>query len=411
MAKKTIAQAGPASFQGKRVLVRVDFNVPQHEDLTISDDSRIRAALPTIKYLCNAGARVALISHLGRPKGPSEAYSLRPVAARLSELIGQPVPCLPHCIGNDVSQYVASMINGQVCVLENVRFHPEEEKNDPEFARRLASNFDVYVNDAFGTAHRAHASTQGVSQWLRPALAGFLMEKELKALAETLADPARPFATVIGGAKVSSKIGVLENLLTKVDVLVIGGAMAFSFLKAQGRQVGKSLVEDDRLEYCRQLEEKARSRGVKLVLPVDVVCAPEMKAGVPVTVASVDAMPADQMGLDLGPRTVQLIREALKDARTVLWNGPLGVFEIKGFDGATYALIDLMVELTKRGCQTIVGGGDSVAAIEAKKVSPDAFSHVSTGGGAALELLEGLDLPGVSCLDDAESVASTTGRP
>jgi phosphoglycerate kinase len=407
MERKTIAQVPPDTFGGKRVLVRVDFNVPQNKDLTIADDTRIRAALPTIELLRKAGARIILASHLGRPKGgPAEKYSLAPVGKRLGELLGCPVKQLGECIGEPVTQAVNAMKDGEVCLLENVRFHAEEEANDKEFARKLASLAEVYVNDAFGTAHRAHASTQGVTAFLKPCLAGLLMDKELKALSSVLENPARPFAMVVGGAKVSSKIGVLENLLGKLDVVVIGGAMAFSFLKAAGHQVGRSLVEDDRLEFCRELLAKAKSRGVRVVLPVDVVCCAEMKEGLPTVVVAADAMPADQMGLDVGPVTVSQITEALSTCKTVLWNGPLGAFETRGFESGTYALVDLLAKLTRQGVRTVVGGGDSVAAIEAHGVKPDAFTHVSTGGGASLEYLEGLELPGVASLDVSESVGS-----
>ncbi|HEY9868568.1 MAG TPA: phosphoglycerate kinase [Candidatus Obscuribacterales bacterium] len=405
MSKRTIADCDAATFSGKRVLVRVDFNVPQNEDLTVADDSRIRAALPTIEYLRRCGARLVLVSHLGRPKGVAEKFSLKPVAQRLSELIGSPVKFAGDCVGAEAGKVVNSLADAEVCLLENVRFHAEEEKNDPGFARQLASLCDVYVNDAFGTAHRAHASTRGVADFVRPALAGLLMDKEVRALSEMLQNPARPFATVIGGAKVSSKIGVLESLISRVDVLVIGGAMAFSFLKAQGKQVGKSLVEDDRLEFCKDLERRAKERGVSLVLPVDVVCATDPKIGLATVTVSVDAIPADQMGLDVGPQTMAAIRSALSGCRTILWNGPLGVFEIPGFEGGTYELIDILVDLTGRGVKTVVGGGDSVAAIEARDIAAERFSHVSTGGGASLEFIEGLELPGIACLDEQERAA------
>lgn len=402
MSKRTIAHVEPSTFKGKRILVRVDFNVPQNEDLSISDDSRIKAALPTIEHLAKAGGKVILVSHLGRPKGPTAKLTLKPVAERLSELLKKPVHHLESCVGPEVNEHVSKMQEGQIVLLENVRFHPEEEKNDPEFAKKLSQIADVYVNDAFGTAHRAHASTEGVSKHVRPALAGFLMEKELKYLSGALDNPVRPFATIIGGSKVSSKIGVLESLVNKVDVLVIGGAMAFTFLKAQGKQTGKSLVEEDRLDFCKQLQEKAQAKGVKLILPVDVVCAGEIKAGTNKTTVDADAIPADQMGLDLGPKTIELVSDSLKDCKTILWNGPLGVFEVEGFETATFSLIDTLVDLTKKGAKTIIGGGDSVAAIEAKDVSPESFTHVSTGGGASLEFLEGLVLPGIACLDEAE---------
>jgi phosphoglycerate kinase len=404
--KKTIAQVKPETFKGKRVFVRVDFNVPQSDDGTITDDSRIRAALPTIELLRKAGARVILASHLGRPKGKTEKYSLKPVSVRLSELLGVKVPQLSDCIGKEVADFTSQMKDGDVCLMENVRFYPEEEKNDPEFAKQLASCAEIYVNDAFGTAHRAHASTQGVAKYLSPALAGLLMDKELKALSGVLDNPARPFATVIGGSKVSSKIGVLENLVQKVDLLVIGGAMAFSFLKAQGKQVGKSLVEDDKLDFCSDLLGTAKQKGVRILLPSDVVCACQLKAGEKTTCVPCDKIPADQMGLDLGPKTVEAIDRALADCKTILWNGPLGAFETEGFENATFALVDMLVGFTSGGAKTVIGGGDSVAAIEEKRVKPESFTHVSTGGGASLEFLEGLELPGVACLDSAESVGS-----
>ena len=400
--KKSIAQVDPATFKGKHVFVRVDFNVPQNEDLSIADDSRIRAALPTINLLLGAGARVVLASHLGRPKGKTEKYSLAPVGLRLAELIKAPVNAVSDCIGPVVAEAVSKMKDSEVVLLENVRFHPEEEKNDPEFAKKLAENEEFYVNDAFGSAHRAHASTVGVAKYLRPALAGLLMEKELKALSEVLDNPTRPFATIIGGAKVSSKIGVLENLLQKVDVLVIGGAMAFSFLKAQGKKVGKSLVEDDKLEFCAKLLGEAKAKGVKVILPVDVICAAEFKTGIATTVVDIDHIPDDQMGLDVGPKTLEIIKKTISDCKTILWNGPLGAFEIPEFSTATFAIVDLLVELTARGAKTVIGGGDSVAAIEEKGVDPNSYTHVSTGGGASLEFLEGLELPGVACLDPAE---------
>lgn len=405
--RKTIAQVEPATFRGKRIFVRVDFNVPQNEDLSISDDSRIRAALPTVKLLRDAGAKVILTSHLGRPKGTrNDKYSLRPCASRLQDLLGSSVAFVDDCIGEKVAAHVAGMKDGDVCLLENVRFYAEEEKNDPEFSKKLAANCDIFVNDAFGSAHRAHASTEGVSKNLKPALAGLLMDKELKALSGVLDNPGRPFATVIGGAKVSSKIGVLDHLVGKVDVLVVGGAMAFSFLKAQGKQVGKSLVEDDKIDFCRKLLDDAKKKNVRVVLPEDVICAKEFKAAAPTSVHSVDDIPADQMGLDIGPKSTETIKKVLSECKTILWNGPLGAFETAGFEKATFALVDLLVELTARGAKTIIGGGDSVAAIEAKNANPESFTHVSTGGGASLEFLEGIELPGVACLDPAESVAS-----
>jgi phosphoglycerate kinase len=408
--KKTIVQVSPDSLKGKRVLVRVDFNVPQNEDGKVADDSRIRAALPTINYLHDAGAKIILVSHLGRPKGKEEKYSLKPVAARLETLMAKErkvrIVFADDCLGEAAKKAVDSLNEGDICLLENVRFYPEEEKNDATFAKQLASLAEIYVNDAFGTAHRAHASTEGVSHFLHPSLAGMLMDKEIRHLGDALNNAKRPFATIIGGAKVSSKIGVLENLLGKVDVLVVGGAMAFSFLKARGLQVGTSLVEDDRLDYCSKLDEKARAKGVNLILPVDVVCAPEMKEGSPTSIVPANQMPASQKGLDVGPATSQFIDDALDKCQTILWNGPLGVFEMKGFEGGTYRLIDTLVRRTKEGAITIIGGGDSVSALAQRGVSEEAFTHVSTGGGASLEFIEGLELPGIKCLDEAETAGS-----
>lgn len=407
--KKTI-QDHKENLQGKRVLVRVDFNVPQHEDGTVSDDSRIQAALPTIQYLADKGARVVLMSHLGRPKGkPAPKYSLKPVADHLQTLVskaGRLVHFCEDCIGEKAEAAVKSLKDGEILLLENLRFYEEEEKNESGFAQKLAKLGDLYVNDAFGTAHRAHASTEGLTHHIKPALAGFLVAKEIEMLASALDNPNRPFATIIGGAKVSSKIGVLENLLSRVDVMVIGGAMAFSFLKAEGLAVGKSLVEEDRLDYCRSLIAKAKEKGVKLILPTDVVIAPEMKAEAPTSVVSVDAIPADQMGLDVGPATIKLVLEALAPCKTILWNGPMGVFEMAGFEKGTWAVIDCLTELTARGARTIVGGGDSVAALKAKGTPDSAVTHVGTGGGATLEYLEGIELPGIAALDNKETVAS-----
>lgn len=407
--KKTIVQAGAKFFEGKKVLVRVDFNVPQHADGSVADDARIKAALETIDFLVQAQAKVILVSHLGRPKGPTPKYSLKPVADKLSELLkdsGTVVHFASDCVGHGAEEVVSALKPGEICLLENVRFHPEEEKNDDAFAKQLASLADVYVNDAFGTAHRAHASTEGVTKYLRPSLAGFLIDRESQMLGQCLNSPVRPFATIIGGAKVSSKIGVLENLLSRVDVMVIGGAMAFSFLKARGVAVGKSLVEDDRLEYCARLEKEAKEKGVKIILPVDVVCATEIKPEAVKTTVNVDAIPADQMGLDLGPASIKLIDDSLENCKTILWNGPMGVFEVEGFEKATFAVVDKLVELTKKGTITVVGGGDSVAALAARQVENSQLTHVSTGGGASLEFIEGLVLPGIACLDDADQVAA-----
>ena len=405
--KKSIVDENAQNFAGKRVLVRVDFNVPQNADGTVADDSRIRAALPTIDLLTKAKAKVILVSHLGRPKGaPSSKYSLKPIADHLRQLLADSTKAVVHfaedCIGQKAESAVESMKDGEVTLLENVRFYPEEEKNDSEFSGKLARLADIYVNDAFGTAHRAHASTEGITKHIKGAMAGILVAKEMTMLGQALDNPIKPFATIIGGAKVSSKIGVLENLLKKVDVLVIGGAMAFSFLRARGLSTGKSLVEEDRLDYCKELLEKAVAKGVKVILPVDVVCAAEMKAGVKTTIVDVNAIPDDQIGLDVGPKTITLIKEALTPCKTILWNGPLGVFEMEGFEKGTYEIIDLLVELTTKGTKTIVGGGDSVSALKQKGVPDEALTHVGTGGGATLEYLEGIELPGIAALDDKQ---------
>ena len=398
--KKTVSDLNKADLKGKKVLVRVDFNVPQNKDLTISDDSRIRGALPTIQYLRDAGARVILVSHLGRPKGTTQErmtqskYSLKPVADYLK------IPFCSQCIGEEAKEKIAKMAYGDAILLENVRFHEEEEKNDSYFAKQLADLADLYVNDAFGTAHRAHASTEGVTKYLKPAVAGFLVAKEIEVLSETLDNPIKPFATIIGGAKVSSKIGVLDNLLGRVQVMVIGGAMAFTFLKAMGKNCGKSLVEEDRVDYCRQLLEKAQTKGVTMVLPVDVVIADKLEAGQKTQIVSVDDIPDDKMGLDIGPQSISAIIQALKPCKTILWNGPLGVFEIEGFEKGTYALMDFLVEATKNGAKTIVGGGDSVSALKQKGIQDDQLTHVGTGGGATLEYLEGIELPGIKALED-----------
>jgi phosphoglycerate kinase len=403
MLKKNIKNLPPDFYKGKRVFVRVDFNVPQNEDLSISDDSRIRAALDTINFLKSNGGRVILCSHLGRPKGGyAEKYSLKPVAKRLSELLACPVELLPSCIGPEVEAKVNAMQDGQVVLLENVRFHPEEEKNDPEFCKKLAGLADIYVNDAFGTAHRAHASTMGISQSMKTSVSGLLLNKEIDSLSQVLDHPSRPFATIVGGAKVSSKIGVLKNLMNKADLIIVGGAMAFSFMKAQGMQVGKSLVEDDRLDLCRELLSGFQAKGVKVVLPLDLVCAPELKSGAPASLRPASGIPADQMGLDVGPMTLSVIKTELSGCKSILWNGPLGAFEFEGFETGTFALVDMLVELTGKGVKTVVGGGDSVAALEAHGIKAEAFTHVSTGGGAALEFIEGLELPGVACLDPLE---------
>jgi len=387
--KKTIRDI---EVEGKRVLVRVDFNVPLAEG-KVTDDTRIRAALPTIRYLLEHGAKVILMSHLGRPNGKVvDELRLDPVAERLAELLGRPVRKLDDCVGPEVEAVVAKMQPGDVILLENVRFHPGDEANDPSFAKRLASLADIFVNDAFGAAHRAHASTVGVAQYL-PPVAGFLMEKELTFLGQALAAPEHPFVAILGGAKVSDKIGVIDNLLTRVDGLLIGGGMANTFLKAQGHEIGQSLVEDESLDVAREMLQRA---GERLALPVDVVVADRFDAEAASRVAPADQVPEDWRILDIGPETVELFKRKLAGARTVVWNGPMGVFEFPRFAAGTQAIARLLAE---SGATTIIGGGDSVAAVEQAGLA-DKMTHISTGGGASLEFLEGKELPGVAALLD-----------
>ncbi|MBG1242476.1 phosphoglycerate kinase [Nostoc sp. NZL] len=400
MSKKSLASLSSADISGKRALVRVDFNVPVDDQGNITDDTRIRAALPTIKDLTQKGAKVILASHFGRPKGVDDKLRLTPVAKRLSELLGQEVIKTDDSIGDEVAAKVGALQNGQVLLLENVRFYKEEEKNDPEFAKKLAANADFYVNDAFGTAHRAHASTEGVTKFLSPSVAGYLVEKELQYLQNAIENPQRPLAAIIGGSKVSSKIGVIETLLEKCDKLIIGGGMIFTFYKARGLNVGKSLVEEDKLELAKSLEAKAKERGVALLLPTDVVLADNFAPDANSQTVSIENIPDGWMGLDIGPDSVKFFQEALADTKTVIWNGPMGVFEFDKFAVGTEAIAHTLAEIGKTGTTTIIGGGDSVAAVE-KVGLADQMSHISTGGGASLELLEGKVLPGIAALDDA----------
>ncbi len=385
-----------------RVLVRTDFNVPlDKRSGEITDDTRIRGAIPTIKYLTSRGAKVLLASHLGRPKNGYESkYSLAPVAPRLSDLLGQEVQLAPDCVGVSVQAMVSKMHNGDVILLENVRFYPEEEKNDATFSKRLAANADVYVNDAFGTAHRAHGSTEGIAAFVKPAVSGFLLQKELDYLQGAIEKPKRPFAAIVGGSKVSSKISVIESMLNKVNKLVLGGGMVFTFLKARGINVGASLVEEDQLELAKRLEELAVEKGVQLILARDVVVADKFSADANHKVVDIEAIPDGWMGLDIGPKSIVDIQNALDDCKTIIWNGPMGVFEFENFAKGTNAIATTLASLTDKGCITIIGGGDSVAAVE-KSGLAGKMSHISTGGGASLELLEGKILPGVAALDDA----------
>ncbi|MDL2289208.1 phosphoglycerate kinase [Clostridia bacterium OttesenSCG-928-F22] len=394
MNKKTVKDI---DLKGKRVVMRVDFNVPLDESRTITDDTRIRAALPTIEYCMQAGAKLILCSHLGRPKGQfNEKYSLAPVAKKLEELTGKKVIFATDVIGDSAKNAVAQAAEGVIVLLENLRFHAEEEKNDAEFAKTLASYGDVYVNDAFGAAHRAHASTEGIAKYL-PAVAGLLLGKELDIIGNALAQPERPFVAILGGAKVSDKIGVINNLLDKVDSIIIGGGMMFTFLKAKGLEIGKSLLEEDKLDLAKELMEKAAKKGVNLMLPVDAAAAKEFKADSEYSMADVESFPADCMGLDIGPKSIALFSDTVSKAKTVIWNGPMGVSEMPNFAKGTKAIAEALAN--NASAVTIIGGGDSVAAVKQLGYA-DKMTHISTGGGASLEFLEGKVLPGVAALND-----------
>jgi len=394
--KKGLRDLRPA---GKRVLMRVDFNVPLR-DGKVKNDSRITAALPSIRYLLEKGARLVLMSHLGRPKGkPAPEFSLEPVAARLAELLQTPVAFTADCVGPQAEEAARGLADGQVLLLENLRFHPEEEKNDPAFAQRLARLGEMYVNDAFGSAHRAHASTEAVAKLLHPAVAGFLMDQELEYLGRALEQPQRPFVAILGGAKISGKIEVIGALLGRVNRLLIGGAMMFTFLRAQGKATGQSLVEEDHLGTARSLLEQAGARGVDLVLPVDCVVSTATDGSAPGTPVAIDDLRAEQIGVDIGPQSVRLFAEKLRGAKTVFWNGPMGIFEVPAFAAGTTGVARAVADAGASGAVTVVGGGDSVAAVEQSGLAGK-FTHLSTGGGASLEFLEGKELPGVAALDE-----------
>lgn len=392
MAKLSIREL---DLKGKRVFMRVDFNVPLNDAGVITDDTRVRASLATVQYAVERGARLVLASHLGRPKGkPNPKMSLKPVATRLAELLGKPVAFAPDCVGPEVEKEVAALQNGDVLLLENLRFHPEEEKNDPEFARRLGALAQVYINDAFGSAHRAHASTEGITHFLSPCAAGLLMEKELQYLGKATEHPVRPYVAIVGGAKVSDKIEFLQNLVKLADSVLIGGAMAYTFLKAQGVEVGKSKVEDDKLELAKELLKTAQVRNIKFMLPTDHIVSDRLDAGGAATVVSSPNIPTDRVGVDIGPTTRAAYAREIARAKTIVWNGPMGVFEVDQFAQGT---LEIARAVASSKAVSIVGGGDSVAAVT-KMGLADKICHISTGGGASLEFLSGMKLPGVEAL-------------
>ncbi len=392
MKKLTISDM---DLKSKRLFIRVDFNVPLNEEGRITNDARIQASLPTIQYALKQGARVILASHLGRPKGKvNPKMSLKPVAQALEKLLGQEVIMAPDCVGEAVVNLSKSLKDGDVMLLENLRFHPEEEANDPEFSKQLASLCDVYVNDAFGTAHRAHASTVGMIKFVGKAASGLLMEKELSYLGKAISNPDRPYVAILGGAKVSDKIEIIENLLKVVDVLLVGGGMAYTFLQAEEYEVGKSLVEADKIPLAKELLKTAEKRNVKLILPVDHIVTNKIDAAAPTRITSIQETPVDWMGVDIGPETIQRFKTFIADAKTILWNGPLGVFEVEQFANGTMAIAHAVADSP---ATTIIGGGDSIAAVTKAGVAGK-ISHISTGGGASLEFLSGLELPGVAAL-------------
>jgi phosphoglycerate kinase len=395
--KKSVGDLSKGELEGKRVFVRADLNVPMDKDKNITDDTRIRGAIPTIQHLVDNGAKVLLTSHLGRPKGVTEEFRLNPVVGGLKKYLKCEVTKVDDCIGDDVAKAVEKMPNGSVLLLENVRFYGEETKNDEGFSKKLAANADLYVNDAFGTAHRAHSSTEGVTKFVSTSVAGFLLQKELDYLQGAVLEPKRPFCAIVGGSKVSSKIGVIESLLKSVDMLILGGGMIFTFYKAQGLSVGSSLVEEDKIELAKTLMADAKEKGVELLLPTDVLLADKFAADANTKVAAADAIPDGWMGLDVGPDTVKSFQDKLKTCKTVVWNGPMGVFEMEAFAKGTFAIAETLAGMPD--AITIIGGGDSVAAVE-KAGLADKMSHISTGGGASLELLEGKVLPGVAALNE-----------
>ena len=402
MRKKTLRDI---DLKGRKVLMRVDFNVPLSKEGNIADDTRIRETLPSINYIAEHGASLVIMSHLGRPKGKKDpAFTLRPVADALGELVTHPVRFVEDCVGPEVEAKAASLKPGEILLLENIRFYPNEEADDPEFSKQLAKLGDLYANDAFGTAHRAHASTVGVTRFFKDRVAGFLMEKEIEALEGLLVAPARPFIAVMGGAKVSGKIDLIKNLLARVDRVLVGGGMAFTFFKAAGLEVGTSIVDEALVPLCKELMEGTSGDGRRIFLPVDCVVARELNAAAESRTVSTGDLPEDWAGVDIGDKTVDLFKRELQAAKTIFWNGPMGIFEIPKFAGGTKKIAKIIADATKRGATTVVGGGDSVAALNQLGLAGK-FSHVSTGGGASLELLEGKKLPGVEALDDASTSA------
>ncbi len=397
MAKLTIDQL---NLKNKKVLIRCDFNVPLNEQGEITDDRRIVASLPTIKKVLQEGGAAILCSHLGRPKGQvKEELRLTPVAKRLSELLNIEVKMAPDCIGPEVQKMKEALKPGEILLLENLRFHKEETENDPEFAKQLAQGCDLYINDAFGTAHRAHASTVGVTRYFKQAAAGYLIEKELKYLGQVIENPTPPFVAVLGGAKISGKIDVIKNLFNKVDSLIIGGGMAYTFFKAQGYEIGKSLLEEDRIEMARNILQEAQQKNINFLLPVDVVVADRFENEANRKIVKVTEIPEDYMGMDIGPESIALFSKVIQSAKTIVWNGPLGVFEMPNFENGTRKIAQAIAQATQNGALSVVGGGDSAAAV-AKFGMEDQFTHISTGGGASLEFLEGKELPGIAALTD-----------
>ena len=414
MEQCTIKDVPQNSLENKKILVRVDFNVPtekKDENVLITNDLRIRASLPTIQYLIQSKAKVTLVSHLGRPKGFDSDLKMDPLGERLSQLIGKKVLKLNDSIGPEVQTAVNGLKPGDICLLENIRFYKEEEKNDPDFARNLAKPFEIYVNDAFGTSHRAHASTAGVCAFLSPCLAGLLLEKEVDSLSKILTNPTRPFTTILGGSKISSKIEVIKQLIPKVDTLLIGGAMAFTFVKAKGGKIGDSLYEEKLIPLIKEIKNLEEEYAVALILPEDMICVKKedldnKKTNKELSVYPIDKIPDGFTGLDIGPKTIEKFVKMISQSKTLFWNGPMGMFEDNQFIGGTKAVAEALAEATRKKSVAVVGGGDSVTALEDLKISFDLFTHVSTGGGASMEFIEGKTLPGISCLDKKISIKS-----